>query len=150
VEGGTLVGLGIAAASVSAIAAGVALMRFRQPATQVASVVASSVGVAILSALVGAVVVALALNGYLQATAGACPTGAGEMVAPGCTDPGDLTKQAAATGLLVGTLFGILGGSVTAWWYARSVRFVAGGLLTAAGSSVLCVESLIVLVLWGA
>jgi hypothetical protein len=149
VEGGTLVGLGIAAASVSAIAAGVALMRFRQPATQVASVVASSVGVAILSAMVGAVVVALAVNGYLQATS-ACPTGAGETVAPGCSDPGDLTKQAAATGLLVGALFGILGGSVTAWWYARSVRFVAGGLLTAAGSSVLCVESLIVLVLWGA
>jgi hypothetical protein len=148
VEGGTLVGLGIAAASVSAIAAGVALMRFRQPATQVASVVASSVGVAILSAMVGAVVVALAVNGYLQATSRACPTGGRQMV--GCSDPGDLTKQAAATGLLVGALLGILGGSVTAWWCARSIRFVAGGLLTAAGSSVLCVESLIVLVLWGA
>lgn len=145
-----MVGLGIAAASVSAIAAGVALMRFRQPATHVATVAASSVAVAFLCATVGAVLVALAVNGYLQATAGACPTRAGEMVTLGCTDPGDLTKQAAATGLLAGALIGILGGSVTAWWQARSVRFVAGGLLTAAGSSLLCVESLIVLALWAA
>jgi hypothetical protein len=98
--------------------------------------------------MVGAVVVALVMNGYLHATAGACPPTRSEMVAPGCTDPADLAKQAAATGLLVGAFLGILGGSVTAWWYARSVRFVAGGLLTAAGSSVLCVESLTVLLLW--
>jgi hypothetical protein len=74
VESGTLVGLGIAAASASAIAAGVALMRFRKPVTQVAPVAASSVAVAFLCAMVGAVVVALVVDGYLHATAGAPDT----------------------------------------------------------------------------
>jgi hypothetical protein len=67
-----------------------------------------------------------------------------------CLDSGDRGKQAAAAGILGGLLAGVLDGCVAAWRRSRSVLVVVGGLLAAVGTTVLALETLVVLVLWSA
>jgi hypothetical protein len=149
-ESGTVLGLALASPCIAAVMAGVGLMRVGCPSPQRTQMIAPAIGMALLCAAAGTVIVALAVGGYLHATAASCPAGRSEMVSPSCADPGALSKQAVGPGLLGGVLFGLVGGCATAWWRSRSAWLVVGGLLTAAGASVLSVETLVVLALWAA
>lgn len=143
-------GLVLAAACIAAVAAGVGLMRVGRPSSGLLRTIGSAIGVALLCAAAGTVVVALAAGGYLHSTVTSCAAGGSETASPSCADPADLSKQAIGAGLLGGVLIGFVGGCATAWWRSRSAWIVAGGLLTAAGASVLCVETFVVLALWAA
>jgi hypothetical protein len=149
-ESGTLLGVVVAVACMAAAVAGVGLMRLGRPSSGLSQIVAPAVGVVVVCAATGTVIVALVVGGYLHATVASCPAMRSEMVSPSCGDASELSKQAIGPGLLGGVLLGLFGGCVAAWWRFRSAWFVAGGLLTAAGASVLGVETLVVLALWAA
>jgi hypothetical protein len=149
-EGGTLLGVLLAAGCVAAVLAGVGLMRVARPSSGLSQMVASVIGVTLLCAAAGTVIVALLAGGYLHATVDSCPADGSEMAAVPCVGSADLSKQAVGAGLFGGVLFGLLGGCATAWWRSRSAWLVAGGVLTAAGASLLSVETLVVLGLWAA
>jgi hypothetical protein len=147
VEGGTVVGLGVAGTAFALAAGGVLLCRSTLISWAGA---ASVVATALITAAFGVMVVAGGTGVYLDAAVPACSTSESDPGPTECLDAGDRGKQAAAAGLLGGLLAGVLGGCVAAWRRSRSVLVVVGGLLAAVGTTVLALETLVVLVLWSA
>src|SRR5439155_18049135 len=111
---------------------------------------ASVVAVALIAAVCGVMVVGIGMEAYMDGAVPACSTSESDPGPGDCLDPGDRGKQAAATGLVGGLLAGVLGGCIAAWRRSRSAWVVVGGLLAAVGTTVLALETLVVLVLWSA
>jgi hypothetical protein len=148
-EGGTEIGLAIAASAAALVTAGLVLGRSGGASRGWSSVIAPSLGVAAVAAVCGALFGAAGADAYSAATTPTCSHDESHPTLT-CVESGDRRRSAGAMGVLGGLVAGFVGGCVTAWRCSRSLRMVIGGVFAALGATRLLIESMIVFVLWSA